>query len=95
MIINHKEIMKLAELARIQLNDETIKETTNSIEDVLSLINQLGAEKTIDIQPMAHPTDAFQCLRADVVTEFDQRQIFQNLAPLTENGLYLVPKVID
>ena len=44
---------------------------------------------------MAHPTDAFQCLRADVVTEFDQRQIFQNLAPLTENGLYLVPKVID
>ena len=44
---------------------------------------------------MAHPTDAFQHLRADEVTESDQRQTFQDLAPLAENGLYLVPKVID
>ena len=95
MTINHKEIMKLAELARIQLNEETIKETTKSITDVLCLIDQLGAEKTNDIQPMAHPTDAFQRLRADEVTESDQRQTFQDLAPLAENGLYLVPKVID
>ena len=95
MTINHKEIIKLAELARIQLNDETIKETTKSITDVLCLIDQLGAAKTSDIQPMAHPTDAFQRLRADEVTESDQRQTFQDLAPLAENGLYLVPKVID
>lgn len=95
MKIDHKEIMKLAELARIQLNDETIKETTKSITDVLCLIDQLGAENTNDIQPMAHPTDAFQCLRADEITESNQRKTFQDIAPLAENGLYLVPKVID
>ena len=95
MTINHQEIKKLAELACIRLDSATIKETTKSIEDVLSLVDQLGAIDTADVIPMAHPTDATQYLRTDKVTESDQRYAFQGIAPSTKNGLYLVPKVID
>ncbi|MBT3566296.1 MAG: Asp-tRNA(Asn)/Glu-tRNA(Gln) amidotransferase subunit GatC [Porticoccus sp.] len=95
MAINYTDIKKLAELARIQLNDATIAETTQSIADVLSLVNRLNAIDTKNIDPMAHPTDAIQCLRSDNVTEVNQREAFQVIAPCAKNGLYLVPKVID
>jgi len=95
MAINPTDIEKLAELARIKLNDATIAETTRSISDVLLLVDQLKAADTVDINPMAHPTDAVQRLRADEITEHDQRKVFQHIAPSVENGLYLVPKVID
>lgn len=47
------------------------------------------------MEPMAHPLDAVQKLRPDVVTETNQRDAFQAIAPATEDGLYLVPKVIE
>ena len=95
MTINHTDIEKLAELARIQLNDATIAETTQSIANVLSLIDQLKAIDTKNVDPMAHPTDVIQRLRIDKVTEINQREAFQVIAPCVKNGLYLVPKVID
>lgn len=89
-----KTIENLAKLARIRINDETLAETAKSITEVLALVDQLQAADTDNIQPMAHPLDAVQRLREDVVTETDQHAAFQEIAPATENNLYLVPKVI-
>ena len=93
--MERSEIEKLAELARIEITEATIDEVTRSIGDVLGLVDQLQAADTEGVEPMAHPLDAVQRLRADAVTEADQREAFQALAPAAEEGLYLVPKVID
>ena len=95
MAINNRDIEKLAVLARIKLDDTTIAETTQSIADVLSLVDLLKAANTDNIDPMAHPTDAFQQLRADEITELNQREAFQAIAPSAEKGFYLVPQMID
>jgi aspartyl-tRNA(Asn)/glutamyl-tRNA(Gln) amidotransferase subunit C len=95
MTIERADIEKLAELAQIELNEETIAETTKSIANVLALVDQLQAADTDGVEPMAHPMDAVQRLRADEVTETSHREAFQAIAPATEAGLYLVPKVID
>ncbi|VUD59885.1 Glutamyl-tRNA(Gln) amidotransferase subunit C [Thalassocella blandensis] len=90
-----KEIEKLAKLARLEITQETIDETAKSITEVLALVDQLQSADTGDIAPMAHPLDAVQVLRKDEVTESDTREQLQAIAPATEDGLYLVPKVID
>lgn len=89
------DIEKLAKLARLEINDETLGEVANSITEVLALVDQLQAADTSGVAPMAHPLDAVQTLRADEVTEPNVREEFQAIAPATENGLYLVPKVIE
>ncbi|ABD82450.1 Asp-tRNA(Asn)/Glu-tRNA(Gln) amidotransferase subunit GatC [Saccharophagus degradans] len=89
------DIEKLAKLARLEINDETLGEVANSITEVLALVDQLQAADTNGVAPMAHPLDAVQILRADEVTEPNVREEFQAIAPATENGLYLVPKVIE
>lgn len=93
--MDRSEITRLAELARIEINDATIDEAASSITDVLKLVDQLQAADTEGVQPMAHPLDATQRLRADQVSEENRREDFQAIAPATEDGLYLVPKVID
>ncbi len=89
------EIQKLALLARLKIDEETAEDTAKRISDVLELVNQLQTTDTKDVAPMAHPLDAVQKLRADEVTEVNQRDKFQNVAPQVEEGLYLVPKVIE
>lgn len=89
------DIQKIAHLARLHINDETAEETARSITDVLALVDQLQSANTENIEPMAHPLDAEQRLRADEVSEVNNREAFQAIAPATEDGLYLVPKVID
>ncbi|WP_185234959.1 Asp-tRNA(Asn)/Glu-tRNA(Gln) amidotransferase subunit GatC [Teredinibacter franksiae] len=93
--MNPSEIEKLANLARLKISDETIEETAKSITEVLALVDQLQAADTQGATPMAHPLDAIQRLRADNITEPNQREKFQQIAPATEDGLYLVPKVIE
>lgn len=95
MAVTRKDIEKLAELARLQISEATIDEVTTRLGNVLELVDQLQAADTQGIEPMAHPLDATQRLRADEVTETNQREAYQAIAPATENGLYLVPKVID
>lgn len=95
MTIERADIEKLAELARIQITEDQITATTNSLANVLALVDQLQAADTAGVAPMAHPLDAVQRLRADEVTEINRREAFQAIAPATENGLYLVPKVIE
>lgn len=95
MAIERQQVEQLARLARIALDESTLARTTASLGDVLALIDQLQAADTAGIEPMAHPLDAVQRLRPDVVTEADQRKALQAIAPAVENGLFLVPKVIE
>ncbi|HEY8385309.1 MAG TPA: Asp-tRNA(Asn)/Glu-tRNA(Gln) amidotransferase subunit GatC [Porticoccaceae bacterium] len=95
MTIQRSDIEKLAELARIQISEDDIATTLDRLTSVLQLVDQLQSADTAGIEPMAHPLDAVQRLRADVVTEPDRREAFQAIAPATDQGLYLVPRVIE
>lgn len=95
MAVDRSDIAKLAELARIAISDSDADEVATSISEVLTLVDQLQAVDTSNVTPMAHPLDAIQRLRADVVSETNQRELFQGIAPATEDGLYLVPRVIE
>lgn len=95
MAIERQQVEQLARLARIALDESTLARTTASLGDVLALIDQLQAADTAGIAPMAHPLDAVQRLRPDEVTEPDQRAALQAIAPAVEDGLFLVPKVIE
>lgn len=95
MAIESSDIAKLAKLARIEINDAAAQEAAKSISDVLALVDQLQAINTDGVLPMAHPLDAVQKLRPDVISETNQREAFQAIAPATQDGLYLVPKVIE
>jgi len=95
MAVDRSDIEKLAELARIEVSEATIDEVAGNISDILALVDQLQAVDTSGVTPMAHPLDAVQRLRADTVTEHNQREALQANAPATEDGLFLVPKVIE
>ncbi|WP_226665888.1 Asp-tRNA(Asn)/Glu-tRNA(Gln) amidotransferase subunit GatC [Microbulbifer aggregans] len=95
MAVDAQTVEKLAELARIAISEETIDEVSSRLGDVLQLVDQLQAVNTEGVEPMAHPLDEIQVLRKDAVTEPNRREEFLKLAPQTEAGLYLVPKVID
>ena len=95
MALEQDEIEKIAELARIRIADGDIGEITARITDILSMVDQLKAVDTTGIEPMASPLDATARLRPDEITQTNTRDVFQAIAPAVENGLYLVPKVID
>ena len=95
MAIEQNEIEKIAELARIRIAEDQILEVTGRIAEILDMVDQLQAVDTTNVEPMANPLDATQQLRADEVTEINRRDEFQAIAPAVENGLYLVPKVIE
>jgi aspartyl-tRNA(Asn)/glutamyl-tRNA(Gln) amidotransferase subunit C len=95
MSVDRSDIAKLAELARIAISENTADQVAKSISDVLALVDQLQAVNTDGVLPMAHPLDATQRQRADLVTETNQREHFQAIAPATQDGLYLVPQVIE
>jgi len=93
--VERSELEKLANLARINVDDSVFDDAARSITEVLALVDQLKAVDTEGVEPMAHPQDAIQVLRADRVTEKNQREKFQTVAPQIENGYYLVPRVIE
>lgn len=95
MALNIEDIKRIAYLARIQINEQEAASTLSKLSGILGLIEQMQAVNTEGIEPMSHSQDLKQRLREDVVTQTNQREAFQAIAPLTENGLYLVPKVIE
>ena len=95
MSLTSTDVEKIAHLARLSISDADAKQHTDSLSNILGMIDQIQAVDTTGIIPMAHPLDATQRLRPDVVTETNQREHFQAIAPNTEDGLYLVPKVIE
>ena len=95
MAFDKAEVEKIAQLARLYIGDSEIGEVTGRIRDILALIDQMQSIDTHDVVPLAHPLDLTQRLREDDVTEFNRRGELQLLAPKVEQGLYLVPKVIE
>ena len=95
MSLDKTQVEKIAHLARLQIDPADIPQYATNLSNILDLVAQMDAVDTNGVDPMAHPTEAVQRLRVDEVTEKDQRDHFQAVAPLVENGLYLVPKVIE
>ncbi len=95
MAIDADEIARIAHLARLEIGDEAVARTAEELANILTFIGRIDALDTSDVTPMAHPLDANQRLRADQITESDRRDEFQASAPAVENGLYLVPKVLE
>ena len=95
MSIERQEIEKLATLSRIAIGEDTITEVSERLSSVFELVDQLQAVNTEGVEAMSHPMKATQRLREDEVSEINQREAFQAIAPETEDGLFLVPKVIE
>ncbi len=95
MALDKTEVEKIAHLARLHISDAEADEVTSRITDILALIDQMQSVDTDAVEPLAHPLDMVQRLRRDEVTETNRRDELQRLAPESQDGLYLVPKVIE
>jgi aspartyl-tRNA(Asn)/glutamyl-tRNA(Gln) amidotransferase subunit C len=95
MTLETADVEKIAHLARLGIDAGDIPEYARSLSAILAFVEQLNTVDTSGVEPLAHPLDATQRLRPDIVTEDNEREIFQQIAPLTEDGLYLVPRVIE
>ena len=95
MSLELSDVKRIAHLARIEIDDADAQTALQQLSGILGLIEEMQAVNTDGIEPMSHSQDVVQRMREDVVTESNQRELFQSIAPAVENGLYLVPKVIE
>jgi aspartyl-tRNA(Asn)/glutamyl-tRNA(Gln) amidotransferase subunit C len=95
MALDRSDVEKIAHLARLGLAEADIPRTTETLNNILGLVDLMQAVDTDGIEPLAHPLEATQRLRADLVAETNQREAYQAIAPAVDSGLYLVPKVIE
>ncbi len=95
MSLTRDDVRRIALLARIEVSDTEVERTRDQLNGILGFVEQLQAVDTSGVAPMSHAVDVVQRLRADRVTEIDRHADFQKIAPETEAGLYLVPKVIE
>ncbi|MFT3848724.1 MAG: Asp-tRNA(Asn)/Glu-tRNA(Gln) amidotransferase subunit GatC [Propionivibrio sp.] len=95
MSLTLEQVRRVAHLARIEVSDAEAQSTLGHLNGIFTLIEDMQAVDTKGVEPMAHAQDLSQRLRADRVSEESQRDAFQAVAPDTEAGLYLVPKVIE
>lgn len=95
MALGIAEVEKIAALARLDVPLEALPRYATELSNILALVERMNAVETAGVEPMAHPLRMTQRLRPDEVAETDRRETFQRLAPLTEDGLYLVPRVIE
>jgi aspartyl-tRNA(Asn)/glutamyl-tRNA(Gln) amidotransferase subunit C len=95
MSLDADAVKKIAYLARLKIDEADVPGYVANLSNIINLVEQMSSVNTDGVLPMSHPLDAVQRLREDVVTETNQRELFQAIAPLTEDGLYLVPQVIE
>jgi aspartyl-tRNA(Asn)/glutamyl-tRNA(Gln) amidotransferase subunit C len=95
MSLSDDHVRRLARLARIALRPEESAAVLERLNRILALIEQMRRVDTQGVVPMAHALDMVQRLRPDEVTERDQHERYQSVAPAVEDDLYLVPKVIE
>lgn len=95
MSLTANDVKKIAHLARLGIAEQDVEHYAQDLSGILDLMTKMDQLDTAGIAPMAHPLDQTQRLRADRVIETNQREHFQAIAPQTEAGLYLVPKVIE
>ncbi len=94
-MLSLEQIARIADLARLELSAAQAAEMQRQLNDILAMVDAMAAVDTTGIAPMSHPQEVTQRLREDRVTEESQRELFQSIAPAVEDGLYLVPKVIE
>jgi aspartyl-tRNA(Asn)/glutamyl-tRNA(Gln) amidotransferase subunit C len=95
MSLDETQVNNIAQLARIEINPDDIAHYTRDLSNILSMVDQLQQTSTENVQPLSNPLEQNQRLRPDNVSESNQRDKFLQNAPLTEEGLFLVPKVIE
>lgn len=95
MALTSEDVRHISRLARLAIDESQMDAYARSLSGILAFADQMNAVDATGVEPLAHPLDAVQRLRPDQVTETDQRNKFQAIAPQTEIGLYLVPKVIE
>ena len=95
MSIDLSDVERIAYLARLALDEQDIPAYTDNLSSILNLVDEMKQIDTEGLEPLSHPLDAVQRLRADEITEDNQRDHLQSVSPAVENGLFLVPKVID
>ena len=93
--LTSNDVLKIAHLARLDLDEQAAANYVRELSTILDLVEQMNRVDTQQVEPMAHPLELSQRLRADVITEVNQRELFQAIAPEVEAGLYLVPQVIE
>jgi aspartyl-tRNA(Asn)/glutamyl-tRNA(Gln) amidotransferase subunit C len=94
-MLSLQDVQRIAHLARLELSPDEAAAMQQQMNAILAMVDQMGAVETKGVEPMSHPQEVTQRLREDVVTESDQRELFQSIAPQVEDGFYLVPKVIE
>ena len=95
MEVTEEVVRNIAELVQLKVDDADLKQLAEGMQNILALADQMQAINTEGVEPVSNPLDASQKLRPDEVTEENQRELFQSLAPATLAGLYLVPRVVD
>lgn len=95
MSLDTDDIKAIARLARLRIDEADVPLYATNLSNILDLVEQMNSVDTAAVVPMSHPLDVEQRLREDKVTETNQRDAFQSIAPATQDGLYLVPKVIE
>jgi len=95
MALSLHDIQRIAQLARIEITPAEADEVRGKLERIFELINEMRAVDTAGIVPMAHAQEVMLPLREDRVTEADRHELYQQVAPMVRDGLYLVPKVIE
>jgi len=95
MSLTPDDVQKIAHLARVAVTEEEKQSVASDLTNILDLVEQMQQVDTAGITPMSHPLHMTQRLRTDEVTQENQREKFQSIAPAVENGLFLVPKVIE
>lgn len=95
MSLDRSDVERIAYLARLAIDEQDIPQYTENLSSILQLVDEMQAIDTTGVEPLAHPLDGEQRLRVDEVSEMNQRKQLQSVAPATEEGLFLVPKVIE
>jgi aspartyl-tRNA(Asn)/glutamyl-tRNA(Gln) amidotransferase subunit C len=95
MSLTKDDVKKIAHLARLNLSEKDLSLYTDQLSNILNFVEQMNQVDTANIEPLAHSFEFSQRLRTDAVTEPNGREAFLAIAPQTEAGLYLVPKVIE
>ena len=95
MEVTEKVVKNIAELAQLEVKQQEMNRLKTGMQTILDLAKQMESVDTNGIEPIYNPLDAIQRLREDEVTEKNQRDLYQSIAPATEDGLYLVPRVIE
>jgi aspartyl-tRNA(Asn)/glutamyl-tRNA(Gln) amidotransferase subunit C len=95
MSLSQADVQKVARLARLAMTEQEIQSAQTQLNNIFGLIAEMQAVNTVGVEPMSHAQDVTQRLREDKVSETNQREAFQAIAPQTEAGLYLVPQVIE